>query len=549
MIPPWLWLWLAGDLAVLIPAEVSDERYLFTTYTGHGAVAPSLTSGAPYKLLFAFAVLAALTYAVLAIGAVSCLFPRWRCRRVERRFALRSYDRDVIMEMQRFISERDAGVQVRVAIDGSQMARIYPAGWRAARIAVFLPLIVLWTEDRVAAEAILSHEIAHHRHGDQLVVGLGSPFTWLMRVWVPAFAVLVLAPIAAYFALGGGLLASAVSGQGALELAQPAELLLLPVTALWLAELNADQFTAFVAGPGALLAALRATAPKGVPLRARLLALLSHPPRRLRSRLAQPGQSAMAGLLAAWPAMLVVQLVLLIVSAFIAYRLVGGPLHQTLVSLLAGARVFLGSNRVLVIAEGILLLCWPLLARRWGRLWSRSPASDGFVPAGWRRPWRLYVAAALVPAALFGASFAPFPASFPASSPQEPTAAPLSAACARLADWDAAGGLKAKSRVDSDIGTLLAQINSPTGTGIVGQARLIAADTTTALRTPPPGAARAAYDAAMLDFKALATALLALDAKNAGIDLANGIAADGKATRLLAAALASCPHAARAATS
>ncbi len=26
MMPPWLWLWLIGDLAVLIPAEISNER-------------------------------------------------------------------------------------------------------------------------------------------------------------------------------------------------------------------------------------------------------------------------------------------------------------------------------------------------------------------------------------------------------------------------------------------------------------------------------------------------------------------------------------------
>jgi Zn-dependent protease with chaperone function len=542
MIPPWLWLWLAGDLAVLIPAEVSDERYLFTTYTGHGAVAPSLTSGTPYKLLLAFAVLAALTYAMLAVGAASCLFPRWRGRWVEKRFGLRADGRDVITEMQRFISGYDPGIEVRVAINGSQMARIYPVGWRAARIAVFLPLITLWTDDRAAAEAILCHEVAHHRHGDQFVVGLGSPFTWLIRIWVPAFAVLVLVPLAVYFAIGGGLLAAAVSGQGALELAQPAVLLLLPVTALWLAELNADQFTAGAAGSAALLAALRATAPTDVPLRVRLLALLSHPPRRLRSRLVRSRRAALTGLLAAWPVVLVVQLALLIVSALIAYLLIGKPLHQTGLSLLAGVRVFLGSNRILVIAEGIVLLCWPVLAGRWGRFWSRGPASldgvlaDGSLPGG--RPRRPYLAAALVPAALLGASFAPLPASFP----QEPTAAPLSAACARLADWDSAGGINAKSRVDADIGKIVAEINSPTATGMVEQATLIEADTATALRTPPPGVARAAYDAAMLDFRRFATALLALNAKIAGIDLGNGIAADEKATRLLAAETGSCTH-------
>jgi Zn-dependent protease with chaperone function len=544
MIPPWLWIWLAGDLAVLIPAEVSDERYLFTTYTGHGALSPGLTSGTPYHLLLAFAVLAALTYAVLAVGAVSCLFPRWRGWRVEKRFGLSSDDRDVITQMQRFISEHDPDIEVRVAINGTQMARIYPVGWRAARIAVFLPLIALWTDDRAAAEAVLCHEIAHHKHGDQLVVGLGSPFTWLIRAWVPAFAVLVLVPLAVYFALGGGVLAAAVSGQGALQLAQPAELLLLPVTALWLAELNADRYTVEATGPEALLAALRAAAPADAPVHARLLALLSHPPRRLRSQLATAGNTGTVGLLAAWPAVLAIQLALLIVSALIAYLLIGKSLHMTGVSLLAGIRVFLGSNRILIIAEGVLLLCWPVLAGRWGRLWSRGPASpdgalaDGPGPAPDSRLWRPYVVAALVPAVMLGASFAPLPASFP----QAPAAAPLSSACARLADWDSSGGITAKSRVDADIRKMTAEASSPAATGLAEQATRLEADTARALRIPPPGAAHAAYITAMTDFRSSATALLALDARTAGIDFGNGIAADEEATALLATEGGSCTH-------
>jgi len=61
-----------------------------------------------------------------------------------------------------------------------------------------------------------------------------------MRIWVPAFAVLALAPVMVYAALGGGLLTQAVAGQGALQLLKPAGLLILLVTALWLAELDAD---------------------------------------------------------------------------------------------------------------------------------------------------------------------------------------------------------------------------------------------------------------------------------------------------------------------
>jgi len=67
VMPPWLWVWLIGDVAILIPAEISNVRYQVAEYTGHGDVSSRLTAGIPYKLLFLFALLAALTYAILAL--------------------------------------------------------------------------------------------------------------------------------------------------------------------------------------------------------------------------------------------------------------------------------------------------------------------------------------------------------------------------------------------------------------------------------------------------------------------------------------------------
>jgi len=36
MMPPWLWLWLTGDLAVLIPAEVSNDFSALMAATAGG---------------------------------------------------------------------------------------------------------------------------------------------------------------------------------------------------------------------------------------------------------------------------------------------------------------------------------------------------------------------------------------------------------------------------------------------------------------------------------------------------------------------------------
>ena len=97
--------------------------------------------------------------------------------------------------MQLFVGQHDPSIRLRATTRDDQMARIYPVSWRTARIAVFRPLPELWRRDREAAQAILLHEVAHRRHGDQLVVGLASPLVWLMRIWVPAFVVLALAPV------------------------------------------------------------------------------------------------------------------------------------------------------------------------------------------------------------------------------------------------------------------------------------------------------------------------------------------------------------------
>jgi hypothetical protein len=530
LMPPWLWVWLIGDVAILIPSEISNVRFQVAEYTGHGDVSSQLTAGVPYKLLLLFAVLAALTYAILAMGAIAAVFPHIRGRWVERRHRLAESDDAVIAEMQRFVSLYDPAIQLRVGVSNRQAARIYPVGWRVARIAVFLPLSRLWNRDRPAAEAILLHEVAHRRHGDQFVVGLGSPFTWLLRTWVPAFIVLGLVPIMVYAALGGGKLAQAVGGQGALQLVQPAVLLVLPVMALWLAELNADSLTSQIAGSPALQDALLAmTSSREAPVVARSLALLSHPPRRLRLRLARARRASTAVVLAAWPAALVAQLAVVIAGALIAYLLIGTSSHDTGVNLLAGTRLFLVSNRILVTAALVLVLLWPVLALPWDRLWSSGPrgvsAAPG--PGAGRLPWPPYLAAAAIPAALLGASFAPLPANFVSES-RPPSA------CAQLAAWNDGGGLRAKEGAEAATRRLLARPGPATNS------RALIAAATAAVDDPPPGPARDSYLTAMNDLIAGARDYLAGRPAVGLSELASGVIASGKATSLLEDQIGNC---------
>jgi hypothetical protein len=551
IMPPWLWLWLVGDLAVLVPAEISYGSYLITLLTGHGDISPQVTSGTSYKLLLLFTIVAGLTCGALAVGVIATMFPGLRGRWVERRYNLAvpggdapgeaapggaapgeaagewaALVRSRLAQMQDFVGQHDPSIRLRAVAGDDQLAGIYPVGWRAARIAVFTPLIPLWDQDRAAAQAILLHEVAVRRHGDQFVVGLGSPLVRLLRIWVPVFVLLTVAPLIIYAALGSGLLTQAVSGRGALLLLQPAALLILPVAALWLAELNADQVTARILGVRALRDALAITHESRL---TRSLGLLSRPPRRLRLRYATPRRAGTFALLAAWPIALIIQLLVIIAGSLIAYLLVSQSPHDIGTNVLAGTHEFLGSDRILIIAAVVLLLCWPVLARPWGRLWSAAPDPDPDLtpdpePGPDRRQaWRPYLAAAAVPVALLVLSVAPLPAAYAAP-------AVSLADCSRLAAWQSGPGYADKVGAETDIEKLMEARDPADGQSDFDQ---LIAITAAALQNPPPGTARSGFITAMGDFR---TAGLRLGSDQVAAALAaiqSGITADQKATALL----------------
>jgi len=213
------------------------------------------------------------------------------------------------------------------------------------------------------------------------------------------------------------------------------------------------------------------------------------------------------------------QLGLLIVGAFIGYLLIGQKLPDIGTNLLAGTRQFLTGDRILLITAVILLGGWPVLAPLWDRLWSPRRSSAPY------QPWRPYLAAAAVPAALLAASFAPLPASYTGQSPAQD-------ACAQLASWNHSGGMDAKLRADSAVGQAYKAITSPQDPA--GAARALGSAAAAALRNPPPGAARDSYVTAMTDLSAFARDVLAGRTASAGTELANGLTADEKTNSLLA---------------
>lgn len=462
-----------------------------------------------------------LIYAVIVAGAAAAMFPHLRGRWVEWRFRLTSDDRAIMTEIQRFVSFHDPSISLRVSIRSDQMARIYPAGWRGARIAVFRPLAALWRRDREAAQAVLLHEVAHRRQGDQLIVGLGSPFVMLMRIWAPAYLLLVFIPVAVYLAAGAGAQATLIAISSITQATVIPAGIFLPVTALWLAELGADQLAVHAIGPDAVRRALRSTAGSRTTPVARALALLSHPPRRLRLRLAAARPAGMAGLVAAWPAALAAWLLVLPVALTApALLLLGAPAGFIGTSIKADGHSLLGEGRPVIIATAIVLLAWPALEYPWERLWSSAPCLCG------RQPWWPYLAVASLPIGMLLASLVPLPASLPApvTTLKRPTGI-----CAKVANWEGGRGQAQANRVQADAYKLLG------GSAITAAAaRHLDNEIRAALDNPPPGPARSTYVKAMTGYGAAVTQLQAGNSTAANNTVANAAGQALKVYELLA---------------
>jgi hypothetical protein len=401
ILPPWIWLFFTLYLAWGLPGQIDTIRGWIDAFRGDGDYAP-LVGRASLIMLRLLVVVELLPVALLVAGVLSVAFPGLRARWVEWRLGLRpADDRPVIAEMQRFVDGYAPGTRLRLGLSGGRLARVYPAGWRRARIAIFPPLVRLWRgdpADRRAAQAVLLHEIAHIRQGDHPVVGLGSPFLWLVRIWAPVFVLLGLLPLPVYFVIAPDALATVVSAQVVLVSTRPLRVLILPVIALWLSELSADRLPVQILGPGALRRALSLGGTT------KLRSLLSHPPVGIRRRASTPDPARTLALLAAWPSAIVLSLLIALATAAPAYLLIGASASGTAEGLLKGTHAFLVDARLATAVIVLVLLAWPRIVHAWTRWWvPAAPSLPSGVPA-------VYRAAAVLPAALLIASFAPLPA-------------------------------------------------------------------------------------------------------------------------------------------
>ncbi|WP_371784270.1 M48 family metalloprotease [Streptosporangium subroseum] len=411
MLPPWLWLYFLGILAPSVPQAV--ERFQDNA-DGMAALVGQLAVNvrrAGTAVLTATGILEFLPALLLLAGIAGVLFPGARGRWAERRHRLLPSDEPVIGEMAAFARRHAPAAELRLGERHDRLARVYPVGWREARVAVYPPLVRLWTEDRQAAQAVLLHEVAHLRQGDHLIVGLASPFVWFVKSSGVALAVLALVPSTIYL-IAGGAGASPVLGSVLYAMVAIPIGLILPVAGLWVSELSADRYAMTVAGAAALARALGPARPHGGAIR-RVLGLLSHPPRRLRLWAVRAWPGGTIALAALWPLACVVRLAAVAIFELVERMLNGSPFPEALETVAGGFPEELSSVSTLLAEMTVLLVNWPLLAPLWLRIWTPFRAV--------RHRFAPYLMSALLPGLLIAGGLTAGTADETALAPNGPT--------------------------------------------------------------------------------------------------------------------------------
>jgi hypothetical protein len=333
----------------------------------------------------------------LFIGICLVAIPYFRARFiVERRYALRDLDPGHLPEIHEFIRRRLPRASIKVnPLLSAPYAFAYPNGIRSSAIAITGGLIKLWRGNPEAAEAVLLHEIAHCRHGDEKVVGVGSLLESSIRHWPLVACITALLPAAVMLISSFSPSLNPWIGTSSwMSLLQesptPLSLLmilacqllglllyaaaafLLPLMALWCAELNSDQWTAETQKGSASLENALYAGPSG-PRRLRwTIWPLTHPPRTLRVYLVSKttGRLRMLLLLMLYPAATAFRLLLMLgwaITGYGAIRITGGQI-DLMERMGSATRTLLQRNTWTWFAMALVMAGWPLLAGRWDRM-------------------------------------------------------------------------------------------------------------------------------------------------------------------------------------
>lgn len=358
--PPWLLVWALIYLWAL-PARWERLQFDWDGVRGAGDY-ESLTGIDGYWLVRAISAATVTVSLVVFAGFVAFACARPRGRWVERRYRLieRPASTGALEEIALLVSRSGTGVALRTNLVRTDLsAMTYPRRFRQPALAIFGGFVRLWRADRVAAEAVLAHELGHVRSGDYVVAGIGSPFVNAVRVALPVFVGLNLLPIAVRGDRG---LTAGTASQAVLN---GVFVLLLPIGALWLLELNADR-AAVVAGRREGLR--RALQSDRRPSRwwVQLQRAVSHPPAALRRAMATRwgAPKAEIAFLVAFPLLYLAQLLPLVGLSMRSATAAGYSAADAwaLVSDLSASWLGRVAPRIALMAA--LLAAWPYVAPR-----------------------------------------------------------------------------------------------------------------------------------------------------------------------------------------
>ncbi|MFF3751830.1 hypothetical protein ACFYYH_15445 [Streptomyces sp. NPDC002018] len=375
--PPWLWLAMASYLYDTPAAFVWWREQLKDVWS-EGTYDSATVSGAAFTALRVMLVSQAIPVLFVAAGVAAVLLPHlrgryteWRHHLVDPRDSAAGGPDPAMDSLRRLLDEHAPGTVLMVSMRArGPSIRVYARGWRGRRIAVSLGFLALWESDRDRARALLLHEAGHLTGGEHLITGLGSPFTGMVGAWPVVFLVCAVGPLVWLFLIYAPS-APFFLAQVLTTVARLPEVLIVPVVALWCAELAADRYAVAGAGRRTVLEALDATRASGPrPMTGKLY----HPPRALRRWFVEHAHRPVAPvlLLLAGPIALLLHAVVVTVFAVPSLILNGFAPRTAVAIALDLAHLHLLSWPRWTVVLAVVLL-WPLLVGSWLRLWG-APA-------------------------------------------------------------------------------------------------------------------------------------------------------------------------------
>jgi hypothetical protein len=372
--------WLVSAL-ISVPGQLPEWRAALFDLLGVTSVSVDAGSGSGVLRLVNVVDLVPPALLVAAVAAV--LAAPIRERIVRRTYRLAPATQRSLAEIVAFVHMIAPKVTVYGNTRRSDIrAFVYPTGYRRTALAVFGGLVILWHDDRAAAEAVIRHELAHRDRADTLLLGIVSPLEAVLRRWGWILVAFGIVPVLVAWVAETTDFLRQVGAAGTehkasqfltlilpgllwLLLAIAARLLAaitLPVAASWSAELAADHDAVERAGAAALTHALET--PRSGSRTRWLFGSITHPPVKLRRALARAGTIPQAlAAISVYPAAWLVQLLWVMVNA----AAMDAGTQQTLPGIVsderAGVAIWAQNGWPTWAAALAVTLAWPALSR------------------------------------------------------------------------------------------------------------------------------------------------------------------------------------------